>query len=85
MTTTPEKFNALRNAQELLLELCDPTYRPTWKEFRQRARACLKHYPWPGDIDRLERLANIEGDGWRGYADRMEEEASAMQREGDGL
>ena len=83
MTTTPEKFNALRWTLGLLRGLCDPTYRPTWKELRQRARACLKHYPYHMDIDALERLASIEGDGWRGYADQGEE--NVQQREGDGL
>lgn len=56
MTTTDERFRALKQSKKLLEELCDPGKTPRVPGIvRERARGILKHYPTDYD---LERMAN---------------------------
>jgi len=52
MTLPCERYNSIRYTEDFLLELCDPKKTPRVpKEIRQRARACLRHYPRRYDLD----------------------------------
>lgn len=56
MTTTDERFRALKQSKKLLEELCDPGKTPRVPGIiRERARGILRHYPTDYD---LERMAN---------------------------
>lgn len=56
MTTSDERYRALKQGKKLLEELCDPGRTPRVPSLiRDRARAALRHYP--SDID-LERMAD---------------------------
>ena len=47
MTTPDESFRAIRQARDFMLDLLDPRKTPRVpKVVRDRARACLRHYPF---------------------------------------
>jgi hypothetical protein len=53
MTLPDERYRAIKSAESLLKDLCDPTKTPRVpKEIRQRASGCLRHYPGSWDMDR---------------------------------
>ena len=51
MTLPDERIRAVMQARDLLFDLCNPGYRPRWKELRARARGVLKHFPGASDHD----------------------------------
>ena len=52
MTLPCERFNSIVNTEQFLLDLCDPKKTPrVSREVRNRARACLRHYPRRFDLD----------------------------------
>ena len=52
MTLPCERYNSLRYTEQFLLDLCDPKKTPrVSREVRNRAKACLRHYPRPYDLD----------------------------------
>lgn len=59
MTLPDEWFNSLRNTQQFLIDLLDPSKSPKVpKEVRKRAGDCLKHFPFDHTINELEFLYN---------------------------
>ena len=53
MTLPDERYRAVRMAEQLLKDLCDPTVTPRVpKLVRDRARSALRHYPGKWDMDR---------------------------------
>jgi hypothetical protein len=53
MTLPDERYRAVKMAESLLKDLCDPTKTPRVpKTVRQRASGCLRHYPGTWDMDR---------------------------------
>lgn len=58
MTLPDERYHAVRQTMEFLLELTDPqsTARIP-KHIRQRARSLLRHYPTYSDLERLAEKA----------------------------
>jgi hypothetical protein len=58
MTLPDERYRALKNAEQFLLELCDPKKTPKVpSEVRDRARGVLRHYPTNFDMGRLAEAA----------------------------
>jgi hypothetical protein len=54
MTLPDERYRAVKMAEQLLRELCDPNLTPRVpKIVRQRALGCLRHYPSTWDLDRV--------------------------------
>ena len=54
MTTTDERYQALRAGKKLIEELTDPGKTPRIPSLvRSRARAILKHYPNDYEIERI--------------------------------
>ena len=54
MTLPHERYRALRQGYDFLLELMDPKATPKVpKETRQRAASVLKHYPTPYDFEQI--------------------------------
>jgi hypothetical protein len=46
MTMPDERYRAVQYTEKFLMDLMDPKITPRVpKEIRQRARACLRHYP----------------------------------------
>jgi hypothetical protein len=53
MTLPDERYRAVKAAEQLLKDLCDPSKTPRVpKEIRARASGCLRHYPGTWDLDR---------------------------------
>jgi hypothetical protein len=56
MTLPDERYRAVKAAEKLLMDLCDPTKTPRVpKLIRQRAAGVLRHYPGDWDWDRVSR------------------------------
>ena len=54
MTTTDERFRALKYGKKLIEELCDPGKTPRVPSVvRDRARAVLRHYPNDYELERI--------------------------------
>jgi hypothetical protein len=53
MTLPDERYRAIKQAEQLLKDLCDPSKTPRVpKDIRIRASGCLRHYPGSWDMDR---------------------------------
>jgi hypothetical protein len=53
MTLPDERYRAVKMAEQLLKDLCDPSKTPRVpKIIRQRASGCLRHYPGSWDMKR---------------------------------
>jgi hypothetical protein len=53
MTLPDERYRAVKQAEQLLRDLCDPTVTPRIPRLiRQRASGCLRHYPSQWDMQR---------------------------------
>lgn len=53
MTLPDERYRAVKMAEQLLKDLCDPSVTPKIpKVIRQRASGCLRHYPGTWDLQR---------------------------------
>ncbi len=53
MTLPDERYRAVKQAEQLLKDLCDPSKTPRIpKLIRQRASGCLRHYPGSWDMQR---------------------------------
>ena len=58
MTLPDERYRAVKQAEQLLKDLCNPTVTPRIpKLIRQRASGCLRHYPSTWDLDRASHGA----------------------------
>jgi hypothetical protein len=58
MTLPDERYRAIKMAEQLLRDLCDPKLTPrVSKEIRRRAQWALRHYPGSYDLQQLERAA----------------------------
>jgi hypothetical protein len=54
MTLPDERYRAVKMAEQLLKDLCDPSMTPRVpKAIRSRASGCLRHYPGSWDMDRV--------------------------------
>jgi hypothetical protein len=54
MTTSEERYRALKQGKKLLEELCDPGKTPRVPSIiRDKARAALRHYPNEYDLERI--------------------------------
>ena len=54
MTTTDERYRALKQSKKLLEELCDPGKTPRVPSLiRDKARTALRHFPTDWDIDMM--------------------------------
>ncbi len=54
MTTTEDRYRAIKQSRKMLEELCDPGKTPRVPSMvRDRARSILKHFPTDYDLDRL--------------------------------
>lgn len=54
MTTTEERYRALKHGKKLLEELCDPGKTPRVPGIvRERARGALRHYPNDWELDKI--------------------------------
>ena len=54
MTTSDERYKALKQAKKLLEELCDPGRTPRVPSLvRDRARGALRHFPNDFEIDTM--------------------------------
>ena len=54
MTLPDEERKALRYTRDFLSDLMNRRITPgVSKDIRERAAACLRHYPWPGRIREL--------------------------------
>ena len=53
MTLPDERYRAIKQAEQLLKDLCDASKTPRVpKNIRQRASGCLRHYPGSYDMKR---------------------------------
>jgi hypothetical protein len=53
MTLPDERYRAVKQAEQLLKDLCDASKTPRVpKNIRQRASGCLRHYPGSYDMKR---------------------------------
>jgi hypothetical protein len=67
MTLPDERYRAVKMAEQLLKDLCDPAVTPRVpKIIRQRASGCLRHYPGSWDMQRAAEGAPDV------FAERME-------------
>jgi hypothetical protein len=58
MTLPDERYRAIKMAEQLLRDLCDPKLTPrVSKEIRRRAQWALRHYPGSYDLQQLEQAA----------------------------
>ena len=58
MTLPDERYRAIRQAEQLLKDLCDPKQTPRVPStVRARAMGALRHYPGTYDLAQLERAA----------------------------
>jgi len=58
MTLPDERYRAVKMAETLLRDLCDSSVTPRVpKIIRQRASACLRHYPSTWDLQRAAAMA----------------------------
>lgn len=58
MTLPDERYRAVKQAETLLRDLCDPAKTPRVpKIIRQRASGCLRHFPGSWDMDRAAHAA----------------------------
>jgi hypothetical protein len=58
MTLPDERYRAIKMAEQLLQDLCDPKRTPRVPNtVRARAMTALKHYPGSYDLSQLERAA----------------------------
>ena len=58
MTLPDERYRAVKQAEQLLRDLCDPHRTPRVpKIIRDRARGALRHYPSTWDLDRAAHAA----------------------------
>lgn len=56
MTVPFERFRAVKNAEQFLLDLCNPKVTPRVpKSIREQARWCLKHYPSQFDMEEVAK------------------------------
>ena len=54
MTTSDERYRAIKQGRRLLEELCDPGKTPRVPSLvRDRARAALRHYPNDGELENI--------------------------------
>lgn len=54
MTTSDERYRAIKQGKKLLEELCDPGKTPRVPSVvRDKARAALRHYPQDWEIDSM--------------------------------
>lgn len=54
MTTTDERFRALKQGKKLLEELCDPGRTPRVPSIvRDRARGVLRHFPSDYELEKI--------------------------------
>ena len=54
MTTSEERYRALKQGKKLLEELCDPGKTPRVPSIiRDKARTALRHYPNEYDLERI--------------------------------
>lgn len=54
MTTSDERYRALKQSKKLLEELCDPGRTPRVPSIvRDRARGILKHFPNEFELDQI--------------------------------
>ena len=54
MTTTDERYRALKQGKKLLEELCDPGRTPRVPSLvRERARGALRHFPSDYELDAM--------------------------------
>jgi hypothetical protein len=54
MTTSEERYRALKQGKKLLEELCDPGKTPRVPSIiRDKARAALRHYPNEYELERI--------------------------------
>jgi hypothetical protein len=52
MTMPDERYRAVTATERFLMDLCDPGMTPRIpRTIRQRAAACLRHYPTTFDMD----------------------------------
>jgi hypothetical protein len=65
MSTSEEKYRAIKQGKRLLEELTDPGRTPRVPSaVRERARAVLRHFPLEYDIERLgDRCPDILNNG----------------------
>lgn len=53
MTIQVERSRAVNYTRDFLLSLLDPKKTPRVPgEIRQQAGRCLRHYPWPSEMER---------------------------------
>jgi hypothetical protein len=58
MTLPDERYRAVKMAEQLLKDLCDPSITPRIpKLIRNRASGCLRHYPNTYHLDRVSEAA----------------------------
>jgi hypothetical protein len=58
MTLPDERYRAIKMAEQLLRDLCDPKVTPRVDaRIRDRARGALRHYPGHYDLAQLEAAA----------------------------
>jgi hypothetical protein len=58
MTLPDERLRSLKQAEQLLRDLCDPRTTPRIpRTLRDRARGCLRHYPTDYDLARAAEAA----------------------------
>ena len=58
MTLPDERYRAIKMAEQLLRDLCDPKQTPRVDaRIRDRARGALRHYPGQHDLAQLEAAA----------------------------
>jgi len=58
MTLPDERYRAIKMAEQLLRDLCDPKKTPRVpKKVRFRAASALRHYPGSYDLQQLEQAA----------------------------
>lgn len=56
MTLPDERYRAVKMAEQLLKDLCNPAVTPRIpKTIRQRASGCLRHYPGDWDMKRASQ------------------------------
>lgn len=54
MTTSDERYRAIKQGKKLLEELCDPGKTPRVPSLiRDRARAALRHYPQDWELESI--------------------------------
>jgi hypothetical protein len=64
MTVPIERYYAISNTRQFLIDLCDPKKTKVSTEIRRMARSLLKHYPTEYELDEITEQSEVISKTW---------------------